>query len=214
MPHETVTERFALVAVTFVGSSGANWGSGHPDATPLVVTVVYTAVPLPAAFTAVTLKVNLVPLVRSMTVQVSAVEVAALVHPAAGENPVIGQKTSTLYPVMAEPPSLSGGVQVRLTVESPGLPVREADGPGFEAGTEGDADGDSAITSPRVTGEAVDAPLPSTAPPPEAPPHPATSMAAHPRTAMPARSLTMPALPALLRTSTMRPFLSGHVPAA
>ena len=72
----------------------------------------------------------------------------------------------------------------------------------------------SEATSPLTTGAAVDAPLPSTAPPPEVPPHPASSMAAQPRTAMPARSLTMPALPALLRTSTMRPFLSGHVPAA
>lgn len=150
-----------------------------------------------------------VPSAKPVAVQLVEVDdfVEPLAHPepAADHGPFTPDATCTSYPtsLFAE---LTTFACSHVTSTCP-APVTLAEI--FDAAS-------SDATSPLTTGPAVAAALPSPAPPPDAPPHAASSIAAQPSTTTTVRALTEPAPVPMPRLpiSTVRPFISGHVPGA
>ena len=81
--------------------------------------------PVPTALTARTTKLYAVPLVRPVTTVLVAVPVGLTVR-----CTVVPVRTSTWYPVIADPPSLAGAVQLRVTDASPAAAVTAVGAPG------------------------------------------------------------------------------------
>jgi hypothetical protein len=104
------------VAVPIVGASGTVAGT--------TVLLVPEATLVPTALVAVTVKVYVVPFVKPVTVK--------------GEAPPVAVKPPgldvTVYEVIAEPPSLTGGVNVIVASPFPRTAETEVGGPGTATG--------------------------------------------------------------------------------
>jgi hypothetical protein len=85
---------------------------------------------VPAVFVAVTVNVYLCPLVRPVTVRGERVPVTVC-PPLAG---VVVSVAVTVYPVMADPPSLVGGVKVTVACPLPAVAETPVGAPGVLAG--------------------------------------------------------------------------------
>jgi hypothetical protein len=103
--HDTVAAALARVAETLPGAPGADGfgtvGAGGAGPTGTTATEASDAGPTPTAFLAVTVNEYAVPFARPVTVQ----DVPVAVHDWSPGDAV------TVYPVMADPPLLTGAVQ-------------------------------------------------------------------------------------------------------
>ena len=107
------------VATTFVGAPGTVAGVTLFEAADCALD--------PIALVATTRKVYAVPFVRPVTMCVVAVVPALLSTPPAGVE-------VTVYPVIALPPLLTGGVKLTLACAFPPVAVTEVGAPGTVAG--------------------------------------------------------------------------------
>ena len=115
--HDTTTCAFPAVANTPVGAPGTVLG--------VTDALVNGAREVPAALAAVTVNVYAVPLVRPVTVTEVAPDVVAVAPPGAAV---------TVYPVIGEPPLLTGAVHDTTATPFPAEAVTAAGAPGTVLG--------------------------------------------------------------------------------